>query len=134
MDLMLLDTGMRFGEVASLAWNYVDFANKSISIVDTKSKKNRTAYISKPVDKVLTSRLPCSNKKSGLIFPGTNGTPIKKGRQDIPLPELYKLHTKKEHAICKACLTPDVLDRLAPINLLQIENGRFSGRYFQVRL
>ena len=74
MALMSLHTGMRFGEVASLGWNHVDFANKSISIVDTKSKKNRTAYISKAVDKMLTYRLSCSAKKTGLIFPGTNGT------------------------------------------------------------
>ncbi|MEI6127739.1 MAG: site-specific integrase, partial [Pseudomonadota bacterium] len=45
ISLLSLHTGLRAGEIFNLQWGHVDFARGLISIVDTKSGRNRAAYM-----------------------------------------------------------------------------------------
>ena len=56
MALLSLDTGMRRGEVFSLTWQDIDFKNDIIQIRDTKSNRNRQAFMTKQVKAMLKTR------------------------------------------------------------------------------
>ena len=70
-----LDTGMRFAEITSLQWQNIDLVRESISIMDTKSGKNRTVYMTERV-KSLFYDIPKSGPDA-LVFPDRNGGMIK---------------------------------------------------------
>ena len=71
-----LDTGMRFAEITSLQWQNIDFVRESISIMDTKSGKNRTVYMTNRV-KATLSEMQNAGPDS-LVFPDKkNGGIIK---------------------------------------------------------
>ena len=71
-----LDTGMRFSEITSLQWQNIDLARESISIMDTKSGKNRTVYMTNRV-KIMLSEMQNTGPDS-LVFPDKkNGGIIK---------------------------------------------------------
>ena len=53
-----LCTGMRKGEAASLMWEHVNLAEGLISVVDTKTSKNRTVYIPGPLAAILSGMEP----------------------------------------------------------------------------
>ncbi|MEI6258730.1 MAG: tyrosine-type recombinase/integrase [Deltaproteobacteria bacterium] len=75
MAVISLDTGMRFSEIAGLQWQNIDIIRESISVMDTKSGKNRTVYMTGRVKSVFYDI-----SKSGpdaLVFPGRNGNKIK---------------------------------------------------------
>ena len=74
MALLSLHTGMRAGEVFSLTWADVDLAGGVLLLKDTKSNKNRPAFMTEAVKAMLQSRT-----KSGpadLVFPDRNGNKI----------------------------------------------------------
>jgi integrase len=48
-----LHTGMRRGEVSGLLWEHVNLGAGTIAVVDTKSGRNRTVYVSKPLAAML---------------------------------------------------------------------------------
>lgn len=72
MALLSLDTGMRAGEIFSLDWEHVDIETNLIYVVDTKSGRNRTAYMTDRV-KDMFRRLP---RGKGLVFPSNTGVRI----------------------------------------------------------
>jgi integrase len=69
MALLSLDTGMRAGEVFSLDWEHVDLDGRMIRVVDTKSGKNRVAYMTGRI-KTMLEALP---DRKGLVFPSNTG-------------------------------------------------------------
>jgi len=69
MALLSLDTGMRAGEVFSLDWENVDTDTGLIQVVDTKSGRNRTAYMTERVLDMFQG-LP---GREGLVFPSNTG-------------------------------------------------------------
>ena len=71
MSLLSLYTGMRFSEVARLRWADVDIFQGLIMIKNTKSSKNRPAYITPEVKKMLAQRT--QEKPEDLIFPPARG-------------------------------------------------------------
>jgi integrase len=75
--LLSLHTGMRAGEVFSLTWGHVDAARGQISIVDTKSGRNRTAYMTDAVRAMFTRLYGKGQDSSALVFPDTKGGRIK---------------------------------------------------------
>lgn len=77
MMLLSLYTGLRAGEILKLTWEDVDFANKMLSIRDTKSGKNRHVYMTK----LLFSELKLQQDVRGdsderLVFIGRFGGPM----------------------------------------------------------
>ena len=72
MALLSLDTGMRRGEVFSLTWQDIDFKNDIIQIRDTKSNRNRQAFMTKQVKAMLKTRGK-SGGGVGYIFQSKNG-------------------------------------------------------------
>ena len=74
MALLSLYTGMRAGEVFSLTWADVSFANSIILLKDTKSNKNRPAFMTEAVKTMLQSRT--KSAPADLVFPGRNGKKI----------------------------------------------------------
>lgn len=71
MALVSLDTGARFSEVAGLQWQNIDLVRETIDLMDTKSGKNRTVYMTERL-KALFEGLP-KGKPETLIFPDRNG-------------------------------------------------------------
>jgi integrase len=68
LTAMLLDTGARFIEVASLDWNDINLTNRLIYFKATKKGNSRYAYMSDRVYSLL-SKL---EKISNLVFPSSN--------------------------------------------------------------
>ncbi|MFC1513123.1 tyrosine-type recombinase/integrase [Thermodesulfobacteriota bacterium] len=74
MSLLSLHTGMRAGEVFSLTWADVDFAGGGLLLKDTKSNKNRPAFMTETVKTMLQTQP--QGTPSDLVFPGRNGKQI----------------------------------------------------------
>jgi integrase len=71
MALVSLYGGLRFGEVAALTWNDIDFENEKIFVLDTKGKTDRIIPMSEILKDMFKRRIP--GEKHQLIFPGKNG-------------------------------------------------------------
>jgi integrase len=76
MAIMSLDTGARWGELASLTWQNVNLDTDSARLMDTKSGDNRTIHIStNRVRQMLKDRY--RQRTSQYVFPARDG-----GRQE----------------------------------------------------
>ncbi|MGW8158726.1 MAG: tyrosine-type recombinase/integrase [Desulfoprunum sp.] len=75
MAYLSLYTGMRFGEVANLKWGDVDLFQGVIMLRNTKSGKDRPAYMNPGVKKLMSSIGP--GEPDHLVFParGTDNKP-----------------------------------------------------------
>ncbi|KGM07175.1 Integrase [Methylophaga thiooxydans] len=75
MVLLLMNTGMRRGEMFNLRWQDVDFVNKRLTVVGNTSKTGQTRYI--PLNdeayKVLYTWQKQTKRNSGFVFVGKNG-------------------------------------------------------------
>lgn len=73
--LVALYCGLRFGEIASLEWNCIDFENATISIRDPKSRQNRKAFLTTNLINMFFDRknkiLNARKELTGLVFPST---------------------------------------------------------------
>ena len=74
MALLSIHTGMRAGEVFSLTWADVDLAGGVLLLKDTKSNKNRPAFMTEAVKAMLQART--KSAPAGLVFPARNGKKI----------------------------------------------------------
>jgi len=74
MALLSLHTGMRAGEIFNLRWQNIDFENKLINIMDTKSGRNRQAHMTPEVESMLKAKE--QGAPSDLVFPDRNGNRI----------------------------------------------------------
>jgi len=70
--LLSLDTGMRAGEIFSLIWENVNMDAGQIRVMDTKSGKNRTAYMTDRVNDMFQAL----EDDQGLVFPSNTGARI----------------------------------------------------------
>jgi site-specific recombinase XerD len=75
LALLSLDTGMRFSEIAGLQWQNVDTVRETLALMDTKSGKNRTVYMTDRI-KAMFSGMPIAGPDA-LVFPDRNGNRIK---------------------------------------------------------
>ncbi len=75
MAIISLDAGARFSEIAGLQWQNVDCVRETLALMDTKSGKNRTVYMTERI-KSLFSGMPKTGPDA-LIFPDRNGNQIK---------------------------------------------------------
>jgi len=73
MAILGLDCGLRFGEIAELTWQDVDFGRGMLQIRDPKSGINRVAYMTQRVRQVLEAR---SGNGQEYIFTDGNGDPV----------------------------------------------------------
>ncbi|BDZ74380.1 recombinase [Methylophaga marina] len=75
MVLLLINTGMRRGEMFNLRWQDVDFINKRITVVGNTSKTGQTRYIplNKEAFRVLDVWHKQTKRSSGCVFVGKNG-------------------------------------------------------------
>ena len=75
MALVSLHCGLRFGEVAAMKWEHIDFDGMSLYIPESKSGLARTAVITPEVHKAL---LEFEQIRTGqLVFPARNGEKMK---------------------------------------------------------
>jgi integrase len=75
MALLSLHCGLRAGEIFDLTWGCVNFSNGSIILMNTKSGKNRTAYMTHEVRDMLSAKSP--GKPTDLVFYDRGGDKIK---------------------------------------------------------
>jgi len=96
MALLSLHTGMRAGEIFAIAWADVDFNNGVLMLKDTKSGKNRPAYMTATTRAMLKSR----PKEGVLVFPNRSGEVI------------TQLSNSFDRAVKKLGLNDGITDRL----------------------
>jgi integrase len=75
MALISLYCGLRAGEIFNLTWGCIDLDQKTIRLMDTKGKVNRTAHLTETVHEVLRSKEQGSH--SDLVFKSVKGDKIK---------------------------------------------------------
>ena len=68
MVIISLLTGMRYGEIAGLAYEDIDFINKHISLYETKNGDRRVLPLTDPVEKILANFSNTRQNKTGRIF------------------------------------------------------------------
>jgi integrase len=68
MALLSLKTGLRAGEIFNLKWAHVDFARGFINIVDTKSGRNRAAYLTSEVKALLENLYGTGKVQDSFVF------------------------------------------------------------------
>ncbi|AEA33665.1 tyrosine-type recombinase/integrase [Hippea maritima] len=78
MAYLSLYTGMRFGEIANLTWQDIDFQNGIITIKDPKNSESRVAYMTDSLRDLLYAKYKREKPKnsSGFVF-HRNGKPYK---------------------------------------------------------
>lgn len=75
MSLVSLHCGLRFGEVAAIRWEHLDFENMSLYIPESKSGLARIAVITSEVRDALMDF--SAQHKGSLVFPARDGTIMK---------------------------------------------------------
>ena len=100
MTLFSLHTGARAGEVFNLQWGNVDLLQGIVLFKDTKSGKNRPAFLTDEVKVMLVVRRPEEMKPATLVFPGKGGKKI------------VQISDSFNRAVDKLRLNEDVTDRL----------------------
>ena len=78
MALFSLHTGARAGEVFSLQWGDIDILRGIAMFKDTKSSRNRVAFLTDEVKRVLTSRRPENANADVFVFPARGGQKAEK--------------------------------------------------------
>jgi len=76
MALFSLHTGARAGEVFNLKWGDVDIQQGVVQFKETKSGRNRIAYLTNEIKKMMTARRPENAQGDALVFPGRGGIKI----------------------------------------------------------
>lgn len=73
MVLVSLNTGIRWGELASLAWDSVDMKKSLITVIGDKAKSGKTRHV--PLNSIALNALKDWKKQSGgeVVFPGRDG-------------------------------------------------------------
>ncbi len=71
----LLDTGMRYDEMAKLPWSSVDMESGSIRIYRNKVNLADTLYMTDRLKEVIKSRYENRSEKSRYVFEGKDGDP-----------------------------------------------------------
>lgn len=71
MALLSLECGLRFGEIAGLTWADVDLERGTLSLRDTKSGRNRCAYLTAKAAAMLAAMV--RGKPDDLLFPARGG-------------------------------------------------------------
>ena len=72
--LLSIHTGMRFGEIATLKWDDINFENGVIYILSSKGGESRQVYITDEVKTMLEERKrQAGDDASNLVFPDRNG-------------------------------------------------------------
>jgi len=96
MTLVALDTGMRFGEIASLRWGNVDLSSGTILVVNTKTSKDRSVPMTQRLKNLFVSF--AEGRPNKLVFANVNG------ERHQQVPSLFK------RAVVDAKLNEDVDD------------------------
>ncbi len=78
MAYLSLYTGMRFGEIANLTWQDIDFQNDIINIKDPKNNTGRVAYMTENLKKLLLEKHKREHPKnlSELVFKNKKGNKL----------------------------------------------------------
>ena len=76
LAIISLDCGLRFGEIASIAWEDCDFEQATILIRDPKAVANRYAFMTTRVKQLLGKKYEARQATSGLLFLDINGNKL----------------------------------------------------------
>ncbi|MBU1411775.1 site-specific integrase [Myxococcota bacterium] len=103
MALLSLGSGLRFGEVAHLQWQDLNFDTELAHVRDAKSGYDRFAQIKGPVKQMLLDRRERFSRVSGYIFTNT---------KTEPYAEVPRVYDKAVEAIGVNATSTDAKDRV----------------------
>ena len=82
MALVSLESGLRFGEVATLTWKAVNLKGRALTLLNTKGKKDRIVPMTSRLHSLFAGME--QGKANGVVFPSRLGIPHKQ------VPSLFK--------------------------------------------
>lgn len=97
MTLLSLNAGLRAGEIFSLTWGCVDLERGRLTLLDTKNRETRTAFLNDTARGMLQTRT--RGKADELVFPNSRGGKI------------LQISDTFNHAVEKLGLNDNVTDR-----------------------
>ncbi|PKN46194.1 MAG: hypothetical protein CVU59_06790 [Deltaproteobacteria bacterium HGW-Deltaproteobacteria-17] len=103
MALLSLGSGMRFGEVAALQWQDINFETELAHVRDAKGGHDRFAQLKGHVKQMLLDRRERLSRVSGYIFTNT---------KDEPYPEVPRVYNKAVDAIGLNDTSTDAKDKV----------------------
>jgi integrase len=68
LALFALNTGMRLGEILSLAWSEVDLFRRVVVVLKSKNKERRTIPVNQTVVNMLKAKMKVRSIKTNLVF------------------------------------------------------------------
>ena len=78
MALISLHSGLRFGEIAALKWQHVDQNGGRLFVMDTKSGRNRVAYMTRDMKAIFRAMTQeQEHRPDDLLFPDPHGQRVK---------------------------------------------------------
>jgi integrase len=98
LEVVLLDTGARYGEIANITWDRIDMENRAINLWRRKVKNESVIYMTNRVYQILERRLAETNSK--YVFMNSKGGPrghatagiknalVKSGLADVTIHDL----------------------------------------------
>ncbi|WP_084312175.1 tyrosine-type recombinase/integrase [Desulfobulbus elongatus] len=81
ISLLSISTGMRAGEIFNIKGEHVNLCNKSIRVIDTKNDRNRTVYLPKSAELMLSE---IKIKNNYYVFTDRNGLKLKRISKTFP--------------------------------------------------
>ena len=106
--LLATNTGMRRGEVLSLAWQNVDLTNKTLTVISESAKSGKTRHI--PLNNEAYETLKswkADSDSSGFVFKGQDGKQLLEIRKswatvlDMAKIEDFRFHDLRHHFASK---------------------------------
>jgi len=103
MAMLALYAGLRFGEIAKLTWGNVDLFQGTMNLRQTKSGKDRIAYMTPDIQKMFAQRGPGESDK--LVFPA-------RGKENEPHYMISHLY----YAVVKKLFNEGITDKKQLVN------------------
>jgi len=103
MALVSLDAGLRFGEIAFLAWGCIDAENGLIRVLDTKGGRDRNVPMTERLKELFKSLV--AGEPGELVFPSPKSDPGKAPRIQGQVPSAF-VRAMKESGLNKGVTNP----------------------------
>jgi integrase len=132
---LILNTGLRRGEVLKLEWNDIDFRNGNLHLREPKGGRDQFIPLSPDALDCLKSQKPYRKRTTNLVFSSSNGKKRtnsdkfwQKIRKAAELPDYFRLHDLR-HNFASWLASSGEVDLMTLQALLTHKDPRTTQRY-----